>query len=283
MKKLFVLILAPALLLSGCSLPVVIDTVDSVLETAPELQRVETSTFLVHRITTEYPDGREEKQTFEFDNRNYLQSCTYYLNGEETGTDTYTVDEYGNLLTVTPDYTEGKEQAYSYTYDENGKILTEEYYISGNLDYTAEYSYNESGTLTQKIVTPAKGLRSEYRYDPQGRETERLDYEGDAVQYRTVTEYAEYGKKQSVTVYGGDGTVTCREDYSFDSKSSKETILEFSGQGDLLRKRIVTYDTHDNPMMEEIYSPEDTLLSTSYRHIVQHKFIEYIEVTEPTQ
>lgn len=281
MKKLFVLILASTLLLSGCSLPVVIDTVDSVLETAPELQRVETSAFLVHRITTEYADGREEKQVFEFDNRNFLQSCTYYLNGDETGTDTYTVDQYGNLLSVMPDYEGGQSRAYTYTYDESGNILTEECRAEDRLDYTAEYTYNENGTIARKSITSAKGLRTEYLYDAQGRETERADYDGEALQYRAVTEYAEHGKKQSVTIYGSGGEVTYREDYSFDQKSSKETILEYSGEGALLRKRIITYDTHDNPMMEEIYSPEDTLISTTYRHIVQHRHIDYVEVTEP--
>lgn len=283
MKKLLALILVFCLLLSGCGLRIAIDAADSVLETAPELQRVETSTFLVHRITTEFSDGREERQTFKFDNRNYPLSCTYSVDGETIGTDTYTVDENGNILTVTPDYAEGKEQTYSYTYDENSNILTEECYVSGSLDYTTKYSYNESGTLTQKIVTPAKGLRSEYRYDPQGRETERLDYDGDVLQYRTVTEYADHGKKRSVTVYGKDGSVSCREDYSFDSISSKQTILEYSGEGELQGKRIVTYDTHDNPMMEEVYTPDDSLVSTTYRHIVQHKFITYLETTEPTQ
>ena len=282
MKKLLIFTLVSCLLFSGCSLRVVADAADSVLATAPELERVETSLFLIHRITTEYADGREQKQSFEFDNRNFPLSCTYSIDGEETGTDTYTVDEYGNILTVTPDYEDGNTRTYSYTYDENGNILTEESILQGSLDYTAEYSYNETGTLAKKVITPAKGLRAEYHYDAQGRETERIDYDGDAVQYRTVTEYAAHGKKLSVTIFDRNGNVTWREDYSFDSKSSKETVLEYSGEGQLLRKRVVTYDVHDNPMMEEVYSPEDTLLSTTYRHIVQHKFIDYIEVTEPT-
>lgn len=283
MKKLLTLILVSCVLLSGCGMRVAIDAADRVLETAPELQRVESSVFLIHGITTEYADGREEKQKFEFDNRNYPRSCTYYLDGSKTGTDTYTVDEYGSILTVTPDYPEGKVQTFSYTYNENGNILTEEGYVGGSLDYTAEYSYNESGTLIRKVITSLTGLRSEYTYDAQGRELERIDYDGDVLLYRTVTEYADHGKKLSVTVYASDDSVTRREEYSFDAKSSKETVLEYSGEDLLLQKRVVTYDTYDNPMMEEVYSPDGTLISTTYRHIVQHRFIDYVEVTEPTQ
>lgn len=283
MKKLLALILISCILLSGCGLRVAIDAADSVLETAPELQRVESSIYLIHGITTEYADGREERQRFEFDNRNFPRSCTYYLDGNETGTDTYTVDEKGSILTVTPDYPDGKVQTFSYTYDENGNILTEEGYIGDSLDYTAEYSYNESGILIRKAITSLTGLRSEYSYDARGREQERLDYDGDVLQYRTVTEYADHGKKLSVTVYCSDGSVTRREEYSFDAKSSKETVLEYSGEDSLLQKRVVTYDTHDNPMMEEVYGPDGTLISTTYRHIVQHTIIDYVEVTEPTQ
>lgn len=283
MKKLVVLILASVMLLTGCGLRVAIDAASSVLETAPELERVETSTFLIHRITVEYADGREEKQVFDFDDRNYPASCEYYVNGELTGTDTYTVDEYGNILTATPDYADGEQRTYVYTYDENGNILAEESYLDGSLDYTAECTYNESGILIQKVFLNADGPYAQYHYDAQGRETEHLYYDADVLQSRTVTEYADHGKRLKVTGFSSDGQVIWWEDYSFDQKSSKETILEYSAEGELLQKRIVTYDTHDNPMMEEVYQPDGTLISTTYRHIVQHKHIDYVEVTEPNE
>lgn len=286
MKKLFALILTCALLLCGCGLRTVIDVAGEVIATAPELKRVETVTFSLYRVTTEYADGTEEERVYDWNQtptHAIPVTCTYYKNGEKVGTDTYTSDEHCNILTVTPDYEGGQNRSFSYTYDDKGNVLIEEAFLEGQADYTAEFTYSEGGSLAKKVVTPVKGLRSEYLYDSQGRETERLDYDGDTLATRTVTEYADYGKRAKVTIYDGSGKVTYWEDYSYDRKSSRETALEYSADGELLRELHNYYDTYDQLMRQEAYTPEGTLLYTTYQHVMPHKHIEYVEVTEPTE
>ena len=305
MKKLFILIPIFALLLTGCGFRIASQAAGETFPTLPELERVETATYSVGRITTEYADGSSEKQVYDQDYNSAYTSCTFYKNGTVVGTETYTTDEHRNILTATPDWEGGKPRSYSYTYDEAGNLLTEEAFLDGKPDYTTEYSYSPEGILTKKAVTPASGLRCEYLFDSQGRETERLDFDGDILTARTITEYGNHGKRAKVTVYDGFGNVTCWEDYSFNSKSSKETVLEYSGEGELLRKLVNTYDIYDMLMMQEVYTfqwpstsypsthqppstqdihtPEEVLFSTTYWYNLKHSFIEYIAVTEPAE
>lgn len=283
MKKILAIIVLSSLLLTGCSLRVAIDSVDSVLATAPELQRVESHTYLIYRETTEYADNREEEKSYDYDNRNHLISCTYYSNGEKLGVDTYTTDEFGNILTVTPDDPNGDFRVSSYTYGESGNILTEEATLNGILDYTISISYNEAGIIQSKVIAHANGHRTEYYFDSLGRETECSEYTSQTLQTRTVTEYADHGKRHKVTIYDGSGNVTGWTDFQFNPTSSKETILEYAGDGTLLQQQIATYDIHDQLMMLEVLHPDGTPISTTYRHIVQHTLVDYVEITEPTQ
>lgn len=283
MKKLFALILLSALLLTGCGFRTVSNTVDQVLATAPELERVETVTFSLYSVLTEYADGSSEKRVYDHDYNNTHTACNYYKNGTKIGTDTYTCDEHGNILTSTPDYEGGENRSYSYIYDENGNILKKEAFLDGQSDYTEEYTYSGTDLLIKKVVTPTEGLRREYLYDPQCREFQHSDYDGDTLITRTVTEYADHGKRAKVTIYDENGKVTYWEDYSYDQKSSKETVLEYSADGELLRKLFNFYDTYDQLMRQEAYAPDGELLYTTYQHVMPHTHIDYVEVTEAAE
>ncbi len=281
MKKLLVLLLSAALLLSGCAFRAVAQDVEKVLETAPEMEPVETVTVCLHSHTLIYPDGTEEEKVYKFDNRSFPLSCEYYVNDRKTGTDTYTVDEHGNILTSTPDYEGGETRSYAYTYDEQGNVLTKEAFLEGTPDYTEAYTYSESGAMTAKTVTTADGLRTETLYDDQNRETERLEYDRENLVQRTVTEYAEHGKRQLVTVSDGSGNVTIREEYTYDAQASREAANIFDAQGSFLGHRDLYFDTFGHELKEETFDAQGELTLKECWYYLDHVKIDFVEVTEP--
>lgn len=287
MKRLFALINAAAIVfcLSGCSITMLREVYESETgETLPikEGTLVTEYTYFIQYTETKYADGTSTKIHYEYrdikDPRNPSHitqensQCIYYENGEIIGTETYIRDEYGNILTSTPDWEGGETQTFEYTYDENDHILTETAYTNGALNYEAVYTYDEQGNRTCAEYRGDSVERFEYAYDNQSRLIEETRYLDGSRMNRTITEYDESGNRQKVTFFDGTGNLTGYEEYTFDQKSSKETVREYSSSGTLQRYFVNSYNIDNKMIYQEVFSPEDKLISATNWYMVRSSY-----------
>lgn len=284
MKKLtaFVLIFALVLSLSGCGFTLFRETYEKTTgETMPK-SHIEEKTFSYpDKITTTLPDGtssgtkRIYKDAVDKD-RLVIKQCIgiiYYENDVETHREDWQLDDKGNPLTITS--SQGPLTTYSYVYDEHDRITEKTCSIDGTMDHTIAYTYDENGSILTEDYQGSYTQRTENHYDDQGRITETIISQNGEPVSRTVTEYAENGRKSRVTDYSASGEIIGWQEYTHDG--SYETVHIYDGNGNPLLRWEHTYSYDDALARKIVYGSDDALISTTlYTYIgVRNEYLVY--------
>lgn len=286
MKKLLIVCLTLALLLSlsGCGLTLFQKTYEKQTgETLPK-GHIEAKTLnYLQKTTVTHSDGSSSGTENLYkdavgENRLVVKQQTgivYFENGEETGREDYTLDEYGNPITITPSWEGGSVSTFTYTYDEQGRITEKTCSLDGEWNHTTSYTYDENGNILTENIQGSHVKTTEYTYDNQNRVTEVLVVLNGQSDSRTVTEYAENGRKSRVTYYNSKDTLTGWEEYTHDG--SYETVWVYDGGGNRLYRWEHTYSSEALLARKIVYSSDDTLLSTTlYTYIsIQNEYLVY--------
>ena len=262
MKRYCYLLLVIVLLLTGCSNPFApsppqteaVETVEMVTETYQ----------ILLAVSVHYPDGRKFREEFEYDNyESELPAARlFYENGEYVGDETYTRDQFGNVLEVVTSRSGYPMQRFELTCDEQGRILEKLIYEDEQYVQTLRYSYDEAGNvLTESVETDHVEL-TEKTYDDQNRVIEeRFSLDG-ALQYLVEIQYGEDGRRSRSEKWAADGTFQELWTYSFDTTVRREQEYHYNNLGELMDCMVSTFNPDGLLIREDRFDAAGTLQET---------------------
>ncbi|MBQ8404436.1 MAG: hypothetical protein IJX55_08460 [Clostridia bacterium] len=179
-----------------------------------------------------------------------------YENGERTGYDTYTYDEYNNVIKKQEYSYEAINYEYLYEYDENGDLVKEtkvwhtegtsaseytlyEYFDNGEVKHTVSYDYwgykskereyyADGGYKVINYSGIEGAFHDSHTYDRYGNCIETVYMEG-GVERRSVYEFFENGKEKKRFLYL-DGVLEFGEEYNENGVVIKKYALNEAGK-----------------------------------------------------
>ena len=220
----------------------------------------------------DYKDAAKEAEYFRYIPTGYYVE---YVDGEETGTITYTVtfNEQNLPATVNEKYSDGAEHTcnitynafglmtrrecsdtdgatlYEATYDANGNILSEKLTDTDGTVSKFDYTYNEKNQLV-RVDADAIDYYDSYTctYDEEGREVS-IVYEYENGKYIEENIYNASGDILKITATNENGEVASITDYEYDEKGRLVEMI-FNREGDFGGFRKLTYNDKDQKIAE---------------------------------
>ena len=169
-----------------------------------------------------------------------------------------TTTEYnsdGNLLTTRIVNPDGSEFVTSRTYDANGRLVK---VTSGKPEAETLYAYDEAGRILAITNSPAKGNRTDFRYDKQGRKTTIQSFDPETLQRTQNGMYAGSPWDAAVAGFGvpvGGNLTTIYDEHN---QPTEAQIRNAAGQ--LVTRFTRTYDAHGRILEEKPIQENPALL-----------------------
>lgn len=212
-----------------------------------------------------HANGDVTKYTYSYDDHWQLITASVCLNGEEISRDDYFYKEEGRLVQCLSSSGDALLDVWEYRreFDTEGDLIRCSTYQNGNRNEITEYTYNSSGRLTEKATryTGSEMVHRETRtYDTGGNLLSvQLDRGQDSRLKREIV--CDASGMQVRESYTRNGTLSGWTDFTY-SEDGKQVNARFFGTDEALQAvKVSRYDTHGNLLTEEVYTPDDTLLS----------------------
>ncbi|MBI3500856.1 MAG: hypothetical protein HY063_03595 [Bacteroidetes bacterium] len=160
-----------------------------------------------------------------------------------------------SVTEMVTEYKDGKESAprkdIYIAYDKGGKIIQkEDYHKDGTLKHKETYVYDGKGNKLEETIfdaaekqpKPEKNIKYVSKYDSNGNETEKTEYDGNGkVIQKLQYSYNSKGDKILEVTYDGDGKLTMKTVYIFDNKGLRVEKKEYDGSNNQISSRKYTY------------------------------------------
>lgn len=215
---------------------------------------------------------------------------------------TMSYDQKGNRvgrINYNPDGTFRSEERSNITYDKHGRIT--EINSADNLGSFGGkkiYKYDSKGNISEEtnyVNDGSMGNRNAYVYDEIGNISEELHYaHDDSFVSKKVYKYAPEGYVAEEAVYDSRSKLLRKMEVAYDAKGNK-TVVHYGGEGSATDKEVFTYDTKGNISEILFYKPDGSLdgkSTYSYEYdsvgnwIKQREFhkgkVEWLRVTDRT-
>ena len=205
------------------------------------------------------------KFDYTFDDQGYLSQIIYYLDGEVADTQTYTTDEYGNIVKTVRETSDGAvfTEENKLTLDDEHRIIRSETYSDKILRAITEMEYDWQGRQTllkiERInVHEGEDLTSwvESTYDSDGNVIREDTRWSDGNGGRTTYEYKN-GKLVRSENYDKENKLTAWTEYAYDDTGLVQTAQTYQTNGLPCSKTISTFDEYGNLLRSETYAGWD--------------------------
>lgn len=243
-----ILLAALLLLMAGCS-------------QAPE----EDVTWYMKEEIRTFFGTQTTRYVYEYNNDWSTGSITTYVDGQLESTVTYEHTETGYITRGIQDGVEDVMEVVI-TRDEAGNAIHTEQYLNGQLSSSADTTFDEQGnmlTYDTHVVEPDLHLHQETEYDSNGNKTKMTVDNGYGL---TVTEYT-YDLHGRLVKESSPDSNSWTE-YTYEDGGNVQTTLYYGENGELVNKRITTYDDYGNALLQETYDAEGNIVISAARSYV---------------
>ena len=216
--------------------------------------------FVTRRYILE-ADGDIQLTDYAYDENWNLLASTVLLNGEFVYDAAYSYSEDFTLVTITTrtaSNDSGTTEVHR-TFDENGNVRKALAYEDGDLTTETEYTYDAEGHEIKAVVTASPGYVNtvEHIFDKNGNLVAYLTDNGFTVS-RQEFSYDRQNRRTGEASYQ-NGQLAERAEYTYENGVQKG--IHYDASGKQLRTTFVTFDDASNPLTEEAFDLQGTLLS----------------------